>query len=774
MAARTFLTNQEFIEAKNSLLPPISKPSGLVYQDALFTPAKDFSAWLGLVVENRFQEIPGWHEAAPIAIGSWGRGELCPGSDLDVIFCGEESAIKNVVQSVVKLGVKFRSRVPEDPNDWTKNVDVLEVNALFHAKPFTQEAVEKLQEQKDKILTDQNTFRKDLLKAIINERKLRTKRYDSIANFLEPNLKFGAGGLRDLHQALILSNWFPERFVDESYCFKVLQYYKYFLLQIRHKLHLTNSHDILTAQDQIEISHWMGFANQLEFMVEVQRALSQVSFYSDFVNERCRLTKAQMDSYSRVSLKNWSDIFNKIVEDSSVHMQAIVRRKLYETKGLADEKLSREAKGQFLSDILDIHQDDKVTVGVFRSHIISQLIPTYSDVIGLVQHDQYHRYSVDAHLLQAVREVKKVYDRPKLLGRLEAQAKNLKEEDWNILRWAALYHDITKGQGGSHSETGSEQVLKDFKNFALPKSLADEVAWLVENHLVLSTAAFRKNPHSPQTWEYLFSRGVRGKKLYRLAIFTVIDIIATNPEAWNTWKANLMADLVETLTNPSRERYFEFSQKIKQKNLKVPTPFIESLDSFLIDNLSHQVLLKDFKEILAKKSLKPLVLRDKKNRVWVRFHTEKDERGLVLGYTQNLTNIGCNIRQAFIHTDPAMGVYDWFCVKTNKAIPILKKQLLHNILEAKQYDISFSQIDLVSIEESEWVFSFRAKDQKGLLLSAIQALYHNDLEIIWAKAHTWGRQIEDIFGVVPKKDESPEQILKNLKDQLEKPELQIL
>ena len=774
MATRTFLTSEEIKQGRKILRPPLDTPSGQVLHDHSLTASLDFSSWISLAIENRLHEIDGWEEADPIAIGSWGRGELCPGSDLDVIFCGNTKAIKKVVNETESMGLKFRYRVPEDLNDWTQNVDVIETNAFFKAKAFTQNGAEKLQIQKEILLKKQKSFRKQLLKSINQEKKMRQKRYDSIANFLEPNIKFGAGGLRDLHQAIIVKDWYGERFVEDEYAFKVLDYYKCFFLMIRQRMQLFDSLDMLGAHDQHELASWFGFETHRDFMVEVQKGLSRVSFHSAWVLERCNLSNKELNEVEKLNPQSWKEAQNLVRKNTSYQAQAAIRRKLYETKGFKKEKVKKTQLGKFVKKFLDIKQDEAVTEAAFKSHLISHLVPNFTPVLGLVQHDQYHRYSVDAHLLEAVKEVKRIYSHPKLLGKLEYYSEKLKINDWNILRWAALYHDIAKGRKGDHSKLGRDMVLKDLRAFGMPKEFYFEVAWIVENHLILSTAAFRKNPHSPQTSKFLYARGVRGQRLYRLAIFTVIDILATNPDAWSTWKANLLAELVETLRNPSQERHFDFTEKIQKKLPNIPLVFLDHLDSLLVDSVPFNILTKDFKSILKGETLEPLVIRDKTGRLWVRFHAPKDKPGLVLDYVQKLTNTGCNIRQAFINTNKKMGVYDWFSVKTTKSSQVLKKLLLHNTSKQVDYRTPFSQIELISFDENEWVFSFRAKDKKGLLLTAIQALHRNELQIMWAKVHTWGRQIDDIFGVLPKKNEKPEQILKKLKQQLEVPELEIL
>jgi [protein-PII] uridylyltransferase len=500
-----------------------------------------------------------------------------------------------------------------------------------------------------------------------------------------------------------------------------------------------------------------------------------VSFHSDWANERCTLTLKEMHRVSKQDPSNWGDTLKALKKDQSLQTQAIIRKKLYDTRGFSKEKLKKTEKGKILKKILDIKTEDDLTVAAFRSQMVSHLIPNFTKVIGLVQHDQYHRYSVNAHLLQAVREVRRIYTYPKLLGKLEFFGEKLKISDWNILRWTALYHDIAKGRKGDHSKKGRELTLKDLKAFGFSKNFAHEVAWLVENHLILSTAAFRKNPQSPKTWEYLFSRGVRGPRLYRLAIFTVIDILATNPDAWNSWKENLLCEMVDTLRNPSPAKHYDFTQKLKRQSLKVPDAFLNDLDSSLIDAFSHNVLLKDFRQILKGEELNPLVMKDRRNRVWMRFHKKKDQAGLVLEFTQKLTSLGCNIRQAMIYTDKKMGVYDWFCVKTNKSLPVLRKRLqVKGVETVKEYKTPFSQIDLVSWDEEEWVYSFRAGDKKGLLLTAIQALHNEGFQISWAKVHTWGRQIDDIFGVEPMEGKNPEDILKKLQKELVVKDLEIL
>lgn len=758
-----------------------------VDERSLPNAALGFSRWLCLIIEKRLGEIPHWKESAPVALGSWGRGELCPASDLDVIFCGRSQAILKVVRQVEKLGLKLRYRQPQDMEDWTKNVDVMEANALFSAKALTEQGFERLELQKNKILKRKKSFRSRLLKAMEAERKARLKRYDSIANFQEPNIKFGVGGLRDIHQTLILFDWFPERFEDETYALKVLKNHKNFFLLIRQRLHLVNSFDVLTAGDQQDMANWFGETSVGDFTKKLQKALSQVNFYSDWSGERCGFTQKKWRELQPRKLRSWSGVFRLLSENPSLQNQAFIQKVLDKSCGFQKEKISKKKIGRFLKKVLDIRQKESLTSGVFQSGVIPYLVPDFKKVMGLVQHDQYHRFTVDAHLLRTIHGTRSMYKNPGGMGSLEFLAKKLKLSDWNILRWSALYHDLAKGQGGDHHEKGGELVRRDFLSFGFSRTFIDEVSWLVRNHLVLSHGAFRKNPHSVETWKELFSKGVMGGRLYRLAFFTVIDVQATNPEAWGVWKEKLLRQLVEHLINPDRQQFFSFIQKLDTKNSKIPEKFLYRLEPLVSGGLPHSLLLKDIGRIsrkffvkgpelpvkkkcgkekpgrLKKKEIDIVLVRDRSKYVWVRFHSERDNQELLYSFTGRLTGIGCNIRQAFIHTHREIGAYDWFQLKTKKRLPILRRQLLESTITPRRYPVCFAKIELITANRKEWVFGFLAEDQKGLLLTAIRALYKSGLKIIWARVHTWGNQIDDIFGVLPKDNESPEQVLRNLK-----------
>src|SRR5207253_2704333 len=119
---------------------------------------------------------------------------------------------------------------------------------------------------------------------------------------------------------------------------------------------------------------------------------------------------------------------------------------------------------------------------------------------------------------------------------------------------------------------------------------------------------FRKNPKAKKTWEDLEAIGAKGERLKRLAIFTVVDICATNPEAWNEWKGRLLRDLVEALNSPSTKNYFSLKLSLQKKKFKGLEDVLEDFDDFLLQSLSAPILAEDLKKAReSSESLAPLV-----------------------------------------------------------------------------------------------------------------------------------------------------------------------
>ncbi|MCB0390479.1 MAG: HD domain-containing protein [Bdellovibrionales bacterium] len=743
--ARTFLNDEELEKAKQ-LLKPTKFRATKAKSYKRSPSANTLSLWLGDRLLDRFTKIPEWEESLPIALGSWARFEICPNSDIDLLFAGPEQKVKKVVKAINDLGLKVRHRVPENFEDWTKGVEDYDVMALLHARSFTAEGHEKLHHQQQLIRSQIKNWRKKWLKVMAKERSERATRYDSISNYLEPNIKYGKGGLRDLQQALFLFEIFPEKFVDRIDVKINLNHHKSFLLNLRQHMHLYELGEVIVGPEQQSISQWLGFTLTKDFMKEVQWTLSEVSFYSDWIFERSKTSEKLINIYRMQKIKSISDAYEYLRQDSSRQAQEVLRNHL---NTLSKEK-DLQKIGKVLKKIFKSWPEEIFIRALFSSGLLEISIPELKRLRGLVQHDQYHRYTVRAHLLQCIREVLRLRTRPKNLGKISYWVKKLNEEDWQILLWTALFHDMAKGKRGDHSTQGADLVKREFIKMKMSLRITVEVAWMVKNHLLLSTAAFRRDPQDPKTWRKLHDLGVKGPRLIRLAVFTALDIRATNPEAWNQWKEHLLHQLVQSLHSPRATKYMMLLSEAEQKKIKMSREFLSLLDPSLVESIPTKLLVKDYQELKkSKRNLETLLWQGNNGLTWVRFHRIKDKAGLFLEFTQALYASGSSIQECYIQTFDNYGVYDWFCVKSTKKLSQLKTLL--NIMSqqalAKVPVVKFDEILVTSEDSQQAIISFRGRNKTGALLCASQALYQQGFDIIWARAHTWGRQIDDVFCV---------------------------
>lgn len=729
-----------------------------------------------------------WQEALPIALGSWARRELTPKSDLDVLFAGSEEAAGLITKAAMEAGLGIRSRVPENKADWSVGVEMFDVLALMTARPLVDGAASLLAEQVQRIEAGLRSKRLKILAALRRERDERQERSNSVAGFLEPNLKYGPGGLRDLQQALQLRSLFPLRFADteRAHAADVYEYYRRLFLICRAKSQLSmGGGDLLSAHEQPGLAAWMGFPSAKEFMREIQKGLARVSFYADVDFAFVRATDADIKKLNRSDL-DFSRLAAWLEKDPSILMQAKAREigfKLYRQAmrgSLAEKKLAQQALARILFKSVDPREDDRLAIAFFRSRWIDLAVTDFKKIVGYVQHDQYHRYTVDTHLLQAIREMKRVAARPTILGRLKAIVKEMSAEDWKILGWSALYHDVGKGSGKEHSDRSVVIASADFEKWNVPESLRPEIVWLIENHLELSIAAFRGNPASPSTWRALHAKGVIGQRLHRLAIFTAVDILATNREAYTPWKERLLFDLVRNLEKPEAVQLAKLETRLRAENrpqksddsssknqwLKV----LDRLDPFVVSGIPTSVLASDLEFVRHRTALaeglvahQPIDVRicrvARDNRLWIRFHVSRDQSGLFAKFARTLQSAGLSVRHASILSDIDVGVYDWFEVKPPRQVSIRALEVkLQSIVKAVSIQTDdfvppenriFESVDALSQSESEWVISFQGRDLRGALLQAAESLSHIGLSIQWAKVHTWGRQIDDVFGVTP-------------------------
>ncbi|HMN68181.1 MAG TPA: protein-PII uridylyltransferase, partial [Bdellovibrionales bacterium] len=428
-------------EGRNLLLEGVAFPN-------VRAAREKFSGWLEDKLLARLKTYGDFEKLKPVLLGSWSRHELTPKSDIDLLFTGEEADVGAFTGRAFKDGVKLRGRTPKDPKDWSVGVEPFDLLALHQARPLSENP--ELESQRHHAVKR----KREILKAMKREREERRKRQDSISNYLEPNLKYGAGGLRDIEQALALRRLAPEPFkAADDYAFKVLEQIKEELLFIRSWLHLNGSSDVLSAHDQIALAKDLGFESAGVLMKFVQSELERASFYADWVvayhqaGPKARRAATENLSDPAVALK-------KLRDDPSLLRQFEARRHVDEW----GRALSAAERGKLLHTAVHGDEPDAFLVALYRTRWLEILIPDFKKLKGLVQHDHYHRFTADAHLVQALREVQRLKKHPAIFGIVGRLGKELTAADWWTLKLTALFHDLAKGRKGDHSSEGAKLV----------------------------------------------------------------------------------------------------------------------------------------------------------------------------------------------------------------------------------------------------------------------------------------------------------------------------
>lgn len=715
------------------------------------------SFFLEDVLGKKLSSFGNWKDLDPILLGSWARHELCPISDLDLIFLGDDEKVFSFIEKVQEAGLKLRYRVPKNKLDWSEGVQPFDLLALLGGRAMTKAGEEKLKQQKNLLLSRVKSVRKNILKEVSLERKRRQKRLDSITNFLEPHIKYTPGGLRDIEQALSLTPLFLDKDPNDQHAISVLKFYKDVLLLIRQRLHTESGQDVLSGADQLEISKAFGAENLSDFMRAVERGLSRTFFYSEWLLE---VFKSSQKEIKRIQNKKFNTVpvmMKALQAEPGILMQKKVRQSLDECfKQKPTVKLS-EAQLQGLRLMLGPKSKDSLIVDVFSSRLIDKLLPPVQKLVGHVQHDQYHRFTADIHLQQACRNFLKIRKSAKKLGPLSFLHKELSAKDWELIGWNCLFHDLSKGDGGDHSHKGAKNVLQMLPDNFVSKSFKQELAWLVENHLLLSALAFKRSSISSETLKELQEHEASDKRMQRLAVFTVIDIKATNPDAWTTWKGQLLKDFLVDLRSPESLQRQKLIPMLKEKVKNIPSTIVDEFESFLLQRIPLKILVKDLSQL---KSGEPSSVQIFKlaGRTWVRFFDRTDKPGLMVNYVDRLHQAGANVMHASIHTLAGLGVYDWFQVH----LPRGKEKILRESVNQTQdlQKVQFDTVQVTPLGSNEWLVNMKAKDQKGLLKYACYGLSQAGANIKSARVHTWGLKVEDVFRISFKGSE--EDLKKNI------------
>lgn len=787
--------------------------------------AEGLSSWVPDLFSRYFGKV--WQQAGPWAVGSLAKGRLCPQSDIDLVFLGESTAATSVVATLLEAGIRVRSKVIEPKESLLTIADPRDRLAFLGLRPLVEnyaqseranyeDQLRRVQEFRDELLREPKAF----LEQVLELRASRLKKASPLIGLLEPNLKMNAGGTRDIEllEGLLVAarsgRLGPKHSVlhpDEVNRIEArVQVIAAQIVGVRYHLGLLEgASDTLTAQAQLELfgvdereggvktldrsraALRASMGSLLRGMDEIDRELRALIDLLRPKRKRGQIAKAEKTSQ---------------IAEAESRIKAIESSPSFALK--MRNQSDRSLTDLILVKKLCLRADDLEAQFLWDSGALEVSVAGFSDVQFLVSHDQYHQLTVGAHLLRGVQTVETAIEKPKSLGiSLSRVARRLSAEHWVALMWAALYHDVGKGSDRDHSIVSTELIKKDWSRFEkeipsfnhwMSDRVRDQIVWLIENHLILSTAAFRKNAESPETWRALHEAGVSEDRIDLLTVFTAIDILATNPQAMTAWKERLLFELCQRLHQPQAKGVGALGEALSHKGLSNLVAY--QFDPNVVvgvgpKRLAHDVELS-IKQVQASEdeaiSVR-LLRRARPNRLYVRFARAADDRGLLLKCLHSLRSVGLSIRHASIHSfEPTLlplGVYNWFEVRppahlNSVGVVRLQKRLTkianseeENLTgpEARTVEAQMSvkanrrsavEVSTVQISENEWVFSFKGTDEAGFLARIMSALHACGASVKWARVHTWGRQADDVVAVLSLSGLDPEEFACRVRHQL--------
>ena len=537
-----------------------------------------------------------------IAVGGYGRKELYPNSDTDLLILIEDRKKKSLQIHIrefltflwdVGIEVSHSTRslndcIKEGRKDVSVATSLIESRYLYGSEDLFKSFQKKIN-KKGAFWKNKKFFKEKTL-----EQNNRHLQFNNTAYNLEPNIKNGPGGLRDLHNIFwIAKKIFSINSIEELESLKILTEEQIIdfksswalLSRIRYSLHkITNRPENRLLFDyQRTLANEFGYKDQKHllavevFMQDYYKAAKSISRLNEIslqileqkiLNKTIR-TSEQVSSFeiinNLIGLKK--DI--TFTDNPSLLLEIFLQfQKNKNIKGIQSETINQIIGSLDLIDnsFRNNEENKKLFLEILKAPegvthelkrmnlygVLGLYIPSFGKIEGRMQYDLFHTFTVDEHTLNVVSNLRRL-----ALTRFDHEypddsIKMQSIEKQEILYIAGLYHDIAKGRGGDHSTIGAEEAEKFCLDHGLTNYDSKLVSWLVKNHLVFSLTAQKKDIYDPHVIEE-FSKIIGDEsRLDYLYLLTVSDVRATNPSLWNSWKERLFNDLYRLTKNSLR------------------------------------------------------------------------------------------------------------------------------------------------------------------------------------------------------------------------------
>ena len=799
------------------------------------------------------QNWPKPNDISLVAVGGYGRGELLPHSDIDLLLLTRKNRYNKQYKDYISAFLTMLWDIGLEPGHSVRSIRQCKQEAIKDITVATALMESRLllgPEDLHSLMTAATNNKrvwpiKKFVQAKVAEQIARHEKYHDVDYALEPNIKTSPGGLRDIQTIAWVSkrhfaaNTFKDLvklgFLKESEE-AMISKGQQFLWKLRYGLHFLEgrSEDRLLFDKQRELAQLFDYQDDEKslgvekLMKQYYRAVANLRELNDVLlqhldevilragerakikplNERFQIRNDYIEViHPEVFEQNPSaliEIFVLMGDNPQIKgIRASTIRLLRENRRLIDDDYRSDVSNTSL--FLDLlRTQNHMTLQLRRMaryDILSRYLPEFGHISGQMQHDLFHIYTVDAHTLQVVENMRK-FRLPQAAEKFPVAAhifNNLPKVE--LLYIAGLYHDIAKGRGGDHSELGKVDAVNFCERHQLSSWDASLVSWLVDKHLLMSMTAQRKDTNDPEIIKDFAEQ--MGDKLHLdyLYAMTVADICATNPELWNSWRATLLRQLyVNTkrafrlgLENPinRQERIADKQQSARIKLLErglsekqIENVWTKADDEYFVRESSANIIwhtegIANF-ENENKPEGSPLILVKDFGE-----STEGEGATQVFIYTNNadflfanstaaFEKLNLNIYGARVFTSANDHCMDTFTVLENTGLPVGKNQKrqeeIRNVLtehlafgnkaiaparfrrsRKEKYFAKSIEVTFVNSPEKNYsTLEVNCPDQPGILASVGKILATNGISLKDARITTLGERVEDLFFITDK------------------------
>lgn len=786
------------------------------------------------VVDRLLKELWASHamprNVALAAVGGYGRGQLFPCSDVDLLILLSAPAeaplagkIEELIGTLWDIGIEVGHSVRTidecatlAASDVTVQTTLLEARLLVGKRDLFARFVRRMHDEMEPA---------EFMQAKLLEQQQRHMRYAETN--LEPNIKESAGGLRDLQTILWISRaagigktWseLARRGVITQAEAREIAQHEQLLQSLRIRLHYCagRREDRLLFDYQSALAREFGLHDRPhrlaseQLMQRYYRTAKAVFQLNTIVlqNLDARITPPRDKEYRPINerfgvrdellVPRDERLFQRqpaaILESFLLlqqhpelkGMSAPALRALWRARRLINPAFRKNPRNreQFLRLLRSPERVARTLKRMNQYDVLGRYLPDFGRIVGQMQHDLYHVYTVDEHILKVLRNVRR-FAVPELAHEFPLCSRLMSNfERPEVLYLAALFHDIAKGRGGDHSQLGSTDARRFCREHGLTREDVELVAWLVENHLVMSSTAQKQDIADPDVVRAFAERVGDERHLIALHLLTVADIRGTSPKVWNAWKGKLLEDLFwatrrmlsgTQLTLASSLQARQEEARAKLRLYAVPEEAEKKLwaqldDPYFLRHEPQEIAWHARVLYYRVQSQEPVVkarLSPAGEGLQVMIYVP-DQKELFARICSFFERISYDIFEAKIYTTRHGYALDSFQVQDpdnrrpqyRDVIGLIEHELAERLLQKtplpalskprlsrqlRHFPIS-PEVNVQPDEKgTSWVLSVIAGDRPGLLSRIARVLTAYDVNLSTAKVNTLGSRAEDVF-----------------------------